>query len=55
VAATDLGSALSPVVRLAVPRAAAAVRLAIAAGTCARPGPRPRSESGRTKGRGHNA
>jgi len=52
---TDLGSALSSVVRLAVPRAAAAVRLAISAGTCARPAHRPRSESGRTKGRGHNA
>ncbi len=55
VAETDLGSTLSPVVRLAVPRAAAAVRLAIAAGTCARPAHRPRSESVRTKGRGHNA
>jgi hydrogenase maturation protease len=53
VSATELGSALSPVVRLAVPRAAAAVRLAIAAGTCARPAHRPRAESGR--GRGRNA
>jgi hydrogenase maturation protease len=53
VSATEFGSALSPVVRLAVPRAAAAVRLAIAAGTCARPAHRPRAESGR--GRGRNA
>jgi len=55
VAGTDLGSALSPAVRLAVPRAAAAVRLAIAAGTCARRAHRPRSESAKTKGRGHHA
>jgi hypothetical protein len=50
---TEFGSALSPVVRAAVPRAAAAVRLAIAAGTGARPVRRPRAESGR--GRSHNA
>ncbi len=53
VSETEFGTGLSPVVRAAVPRAAAAARLAIAAGTGARPARRPRAESGR--GRGHNA
>jgi hydrogenase maturation protease len=59
VSVTGFGSALSPVVRAAVPRAAAAVRLAIAARTWARPAHRPRAESATGtesgRGRGHNA
>jgi hydrogenase maturation protease len=53
VSVTGWGTALSPEVRAAVPRAAAAVRLAIAARTWARPAHRRRAESGRE--REHNA
>ena len=53
VSVTEFGDGLSPLVQAAVPRAAAAVRLAIAAGMGAHPARRPRAESGR--GRGHNA
>jgi hydrogenase maturation protease len=55
VATTEFGSGLSPAVRAAVPRAAAAVRLAIAGATCARTAYSPRAETARGRGRSHNA